>query len=125
VPPPDPRILRPAVRVFAPLLLTLLFSCGAPETDTRPATHADFREVQIAEAGAAEALPVARSVEAPCERRCRSASDVCAAERAICGLARETEDLDLRARCRTAADGCAEAGALTARDCSCEEAGAP
>jgi hypothetical protein len=108
------------VRALAPLLLTLLFSCGAPETDTRPAVSRDFREVQLAEAGAAEALPIARSLDTACEARCRAASDVCAAERTICGLTRETEDLDLRARCRAARDRCIEARGVSARSCDCE-----
>jgi len=108
--------------VLSALAILALSACGGARTDTRPATDADFREVQLSEAGAARALPIATGAEATCEEACDAASDVCAAARAICGLARETEDLDLRARCRAAEDQCTEANGRSLGRCTCATA---
>jgi hypothetical protein len=99
------------------IALWALLGCGGG--GTRPVTHADFRAVQRAEADVAKALPIATAAEGACEASCEAASEICASAGAICDLARETEDLDLRARCRGANDRCQSATGRSDARCAC------
>lgn len=89
-------------------LVLALASCGGPPPP-RPATHADFRAIQLHEAGIAEGRALATDPAAPCERRCAGAAQACDEAEPICGLAGRLDDADARSRCASAESACDEA----------------
>lgn len=110
-----PRVTLRALVVFTAVSWT---ACGA-SSGTRPATDDDVRAVQIAEARQDASFGAATSTEVACADACSAAARVCEDQRTICALARETEDLDLRARCDSAAQKCTRAAHATEDRCPC------
>ena len=105
-------LVRVLVPVLVPVLALVLAACGGGSAQRPPAVHADFRELQAAEAVLSRGAAVADDDARACPERCGGAMDVERGRAAACDVAERTDDADADARCSSAI---ARARAVSAR----------
>lgn len=103
-------------RLWLGLAVTItVYGCGA--TQKPAATHETFRAAQALEAGIDRGVRGARNDDL--ETRCASLKEVDSQVEALCKLAEDHDDLDLRTRCERARARCEREGGCGAAQPTC------
>jgi len=104
---------------LGPCVVISLAACGGGGARPPTAVHADFRELQGAEAVLSRGAAVADDVVRDCAERCGGVVETDRGRAAACDIAERTDDADVDARCATATARARSIAARLHAECGC------
>jgi hypothetical protein len=102
-------------------VVLVLAACGGSGARPPTAVHADFRELQAAEAVLSRGAAVAEDVVRDCAERCGGVMETDRGRAGACDIAERTDDADIDARCATATARARSVAARLHAECGCGE----